>query len=87
MCLCTKYPRGKHIGIPGLLPTSGFQNKSVMTACINVLFTTLAVRAGIHLPKYKGKYNAWVVATSRSEPEAEPDGKLQKPTLIITGVV
>ena len=50
-----------------------------------VLFTDLAVRAGLHLPKYKTKYNAWVIAISRSEPEAEPDVKLQKPTLITTG--
>ena len=39
--------------------------------------------AGVHLPKYKGKFNAWVIAISRSEDE--PDGKLQKPTLITTG--
>ena len=36
-----------------------------------VLFTNLAVRAGIHLSKYGGKYNAWVEY-----------GTLQKPTLI-----
>ena len=35
-----------------------------------------------HLPKYKGKYNVWVIAISRSE--AEPEGKLQKSTLITT---
>ena len=46
-----------------------------------VLFMDLAVRAGLYLPKYKGKYNnAWVIAVSRYE--AKPDGKLQKPTLI-----
>ena len=45
------------------------------------LFTDLAVKAGIHLPKYKGKYNAWVIAISRSE--AETDRKLQMPTLIV----
>ena len=45
-----------------------------------VLFTGLGIRASIHFPKYKGKYNAWVTAISRSE--ADPDGKLQKPTLI-----
>ena len=44
-----------------------------------ILFTDLAVRAGIHLPKYKGKHNVWI-AISRSE----PDRKLQKPTLITT---
>ena len=38
----------------------------------------LAVRATIHIPKYKGKYNAWVIAISQSE--AEPDRKLQKPS-------
>ena len=41
----------------------------------------LATRPGIHFAIYKGKYNAWVVAIRRSE--AEPDGKLRKPTLIV----
>ena len=45
-----------------------------------VLFTDLAIRAGIRFRKYKGKYNASVIAISQSE--ADPDGKLQKPTLI-----
>ena len=43
-----------------------------------VLFTNLVLRAGIHF--HNGKYNAWVIAISRSE--AELDGTLQKPTLI-----
>ena len=43
-----------------------------------VVFTDLAVRATIHLPKYLPK---WVIAISRSE--AEPDGNIKKPTLII----
>ena len=43
-----------------------------------VLFTNLALRAGIHF--HNGKYNAWVIAISRSE--AELDGTLQKPTMI-----
>ena len=45
-----------------------------------VLVTDLAVRVGIHFPKYKGKYNVWVIAISLSE--VEPDRKLQKPILI-----
>ena len=41
-----------------------------------LVFTNLAVKAGIHLLKY----NIWVIAISRSE--AEPDEILQKPTPI-----
>ena len=45
-----------------------------------VLFTNLAVRAGIHFSEQRGKYNAWVIAISRFE--AEQDGILQTPILI-----
>ena len=48
-----------------------------------VLLSDLAVRAGMHLPKYKGTYNAGVTVFSRCE--GEPDGTLQKSTLIKRG--